>query len=378
MNTRTRHIMAAATFVAALSNSAFAQTLSDTVSFVNFENRSVGVYGNAEAKEDFKRNDYDKSWWYAMDKNNGENSKVVYDGEEHGNVLQLKYPKGCVGPNDNDTPACAAQIIQPLVKTADTMWNAYDIFFEDGFEFQLGGKLPGLCGGKCYTGNAMPQTGDGWSARIMWRKDGNAVQLIYFMGQESVYGDDFKWDLNGTIPQKQFTTGTWHRIVNKVSMNTIASPGNGDKNGRVQTWFDGELVLDVDTLRLRDYDTVKVDKFYLSTFHGGSSAEWAPTHDCFIRYDNFTVSTDSIAISENAAVPDTATTARDTSGTCEGANCGSNTPDTDRIMPRAQNRTTVAPVETYRIDGTFVGRKNALPDAATYQLKNGKRVKVVR
>ena len=366
MNARIHHIMVATTFVAALSNSAIAQTASDTVSFVNFENRSVGVYGNAEAKEDFKRNDYDKSWWYAMDKNNGENSKVVYDGEEHGNVLQLKYPKGCVGPNDNDTPACAAQIIQPLVKTADTMWSAYDIFFEDGFEFQLGGKLPGLCGGKCYTGNAMPETGDGWSARIMWRKDGNAVQLIYFMGQESVYGDDFKWDLNGTIPQKQFTTGTWHRIVNKVSMNTIASPGNGNKNGRVQTWLDGELVLDVDTLRLRDYDTVKVDKFYLSTFHGGSSAEWAPTHDCFIRYDNFTISTDSIAVSASAP---------DTSGTCEGANCGQGT---ERIMQRAQNRTTVAPVKVYRIDGTFVGRKNTHPDVTTHQLKNGKRVKVVR
>ena len=367
MSAKIQYIPFAMTFaVATLAQAAFAQTASDTVSFVNFENREVGVYGNAEAKEDFKRNDYDKSWWYAMEKNNGENSKIVYDGEEHGNVLQLKYPKGCVGPNDNDTPACAGQIIQPLVKTADTMWSAYDIFFEDGFEFQLGGKLPGLCGGKCYTGNAMPETGDGWSARIMWRKDGNAVQLIYFMGQESVYGDDFKWDLNGTIPQKQFTTGTWHHIVNKVSMNTIASPGNGDKNGRVQTWLDGELALDVDTLRLRDYDTVKVDKFYLSTFHGGSSAEWAPTHDCFIRYDNFTVSTDSIAVTANAS---------DTSGTCEGENCGQGP---ERIMPRTQNRATVAPVETYRIDGTFVGRKNTLPDAATHQLKNGKRVKVVR
>lgn len=73
----------------------------------------MGVYGNAEAKEDFKRNSTDDSWWYAMDKNNGDNSKIVYDGEEHG----------------------------------------------------------------------------------------NAVQLIYFMGQKSEYGDDFKWDLNGTIPK---------------------------------------------------------------------------------------------------------------------------------------------------------------------------------
>ena len=350
----------AATFAAAAITQApaFAQTVFDTVSFVNFENREVGVYGNAEAKEDFKRNDYDKSWWYAMDKNNGENSKVVYDGEEHGNVLQLKDPKGCVGPSGNEgqnVPACAGQIIQPLVKTADTMWSAYDIFFEDGFEFQLGGKLPGLCGGKCYTGNAMPETGDGWSARIMWRKEGNAVQLIYFMGQESVYGDDFKWDLNGTIPQKQFTTGTWHRIVNKVSMNTVASPGNGDKNGRVQTWFDGELALDVDTLRLRDYDTVKVDKFYLSTFHGGSSAEWAPTHDCFIRYDNFTVSTDSIAVTANAP---------DTSGTCEGENCGQGP---ERIWMHRQDRLNATPAKAYRVDGSLIGRRKA-----NYEVKVGR------
>lgn len=184
----------------------------------------------------------------------------------------------------------------------------------------------------------------------MWRKDGNAVQLIYFMGQESVYGDDFKWDLNGIIPQKQFTTGTWHRIVNKVSMNAIAFPGNGDKNGRVQTWLDGELVLDVDTLRLRDYDTVKVDKFYLSTFHGGSSAEWAPTHDCFIRYDNFTVSTDSIAVTANAP---------DTSGT-------------ERIWMHRQNRadaapTGMTPTKAYRIDGRQVGRRKA-----NYEVKVGR------
>ena len=345
-----------------LARAAFAQE-SDTVSFVDFENREAGMYGNAEAKEDFKRNSTDGSWWYAMEKNNGENSKIVYDGEEHGNVLQLKYPKGCVGPNDNDTPACAGQIIQPLVKAADTMWSAYDIFFEDGFEFQLGGKLPGLCGGKCYTGNAMPQTGDGWSARIMWRKGGNAVQLIYFMGQSSEYGDDFKWDLGGTIPQKQFTTGTWHRIVNKVSMNTVSAPGNGDKNGRVQTWLDGELALDVDTLRLRDYDTVHVDKFYLSTFHGGSSPEWAPTHDCYIRYDNFTVSTDSIAVT--MAAPDSG----NGSGTCEGENCGQGP---ERIRAQWQYRAGIAPAgtapaKTFRVDGTTVGTHRA-----NYEVKVGR------
>ena len=76
-----------------------------------------------------------------------------------------------------------------------------------------------------------------------------------------------------------------------------------------------------------------------------------------------------------ATTPSPDTTARDTSGTCEGESCGQGP---ERIMPRAQNRATVAPVETYRIDGTFVGRKETRSDAATHQLKNGKRVKVVR
>jgi hypothetical protein len=235
------------------------------------------------------------------------------------------------------------------------MWSAYDIFFEEGFEFQLGGKLPGLCGGKCYTGNAMPETGDGWSARIMWRKGGNAVQLIYFMGQRSEYGDDFKWNLGGKNPQAQFTVGKWHRIVNKVSMNSVSAPGKGDKNGRVQTWLDGELVLDVDTLRLRDYDTLHVDKFYLSTFHGGSSTEWAPTHDNFIRFDNFTVSTDSIAVSLD--------------------NVGS--VGLNKRLWRENRRAVSKSVKLYRVNGSLVGR-GLLSEAKMLQLKNGKRVKIVR
>ena len=111
----------------------------------------------------------------------------------------------------------------------------------------------------------------------------------------------------------------------------------------------------LDTLRLRDYDTVKVDKFYLSTFHGGSSAEWAPTHDCFIRYDNFTVSTDSIAVTANAP---------DTSGTCEGENCGQGT---ERIWMHRQDRLNATPAKAYRVGGSLIGRRKA-----NYEVKVGR------
>lgn len=273
-----------------------ASVQAETVFSVDFENRSEGAYTNAMAKEDFPKREGVSSW-YAMEQNGGANAKIIRDGD-HGNVLQLKYPAGCVGPNDNDTPACAGQVKQPLTTSAEEMWAAYDIQFEEGFEFVKGGKLPGLCGGECYTGGNRPSQGDGWSSRLMWRKEGNVVQYLYFVDQAGTYGDDAKWDLNGTAPQKQFVPGQWHRIVTRVVLNSVTTEGQGDKNGIVQSWFDGELALDLDTLRLRDFADQKIDMFYLSTFHGGDDNTWAPTKDVFVRYDNFVVSTDSIPVAK--------------------------------------------------------------------------------
>lgn len=280
--------------LALTSGSAFGEVVFST----DFENRTEGQYTNDMAKVDFPYQT-GVSNWYALELNNGENAKIVRDGDEHGMVLQLKYPKGCVGPNDlldEGTPACAGQIKQPLKVKAEEMWAAYDIQFEPGFEFVKGGKLPGLCGGKCYTGGNRPSVGDGWSARLMWRTEGAVVQYLYFVDQTSTYGDDAKWDLGGTIEQKRFVPGTWHRVVTHVVMNSVTTEGKGDKNGVVQSWFDGELALDLDTLRLRDSSDQKIDEFYLSTFHGGNDKTWAPSSDVFVRYDNFVVSTDSISV----------------------------------------------------------------------------------
>jgi len=106
---------------------------------------------------------------------------------------------------------------------------------------------------------------------------------------------------------------------------------------------------------------VHVDKFYLSTFHGGSSAEWAPTHDCYIRYDNFTVSTDSIPVTMGAP---------DSSKACEGEDCGQGT---DRIWTQRQDRfiqwqyhSDATPAREFRINGSRIGEKKA-----NYEVKVG-------
>ena len=126
-------------------------------------------------------------------------------------------------------------------------------------------------------------------------------------------------------------------------LKTVLHPGKGDKNGRVQAWLDGELALDVDTLRLRDYDTLHVDKFYLSTFHGGSSAEWSPTHDCYIRFDNFTVSTDSIAVTEKA--PD----------------------ELSRVLVIQRIRPELRSAKPFRVNGSKVGTRKAHYEVDVYK-----------
>ncbi|MDR1759704.1 MAG: hypothetical protein LBR60_04175 [Fibrobacter sp.] len=136
---------------------------------VDFELHSAGPYTTAMARQDFPPPVSGSYWYYGMDQGR---SEVVDEGGNK--VLRVKYPAGCVGPND--TPiGCGMQIKWPIPETADTMWVSYRLKFETGFEFVKGGKLPGLCGGKCYTGGITPSQGDGWSARIMWRPGGAVV-----------------------------------------------------------------------------------------------------------------------------------------------------------------------------------------------------------
>lgn len=279
-------------------------SLAQVVTFVDFEGDQLGAYTNNAALQDFVPKTGAKKW-YAMEQNGGRNASIIENGE-HGKVLRLLYPKGCVGPNDEPTVACAGQVMNPLPMDvpADTMWVGYDVFFEEGFDFVQGGKLPGLCGGNCPTGGERPSIGDGWSARLMWRNNGKVVQYLYFVDQASTYGDNIPYNLNGTIPQKQFVPGQWHRVVSKITMNTVNVEGAGEKDGTIKTWFDGELVVDLDTMRWRDFNNVHIDIFYISTFHGGSDASWAPSVDSYAQFDNFEISLDSVAVVKKAEEPE--------------------------------------------------------------------------
>lgn len=190
-----------------------------------------------------------------------------------GKALSVLYPKGSVGSKEG-----GAQFLVKL-PPAPEYWLTYRLCFESGFDFKLGGKLPGLTsGGSTYTGAKLPKKGDGWSARFMWRNEGQAVLYLYYIDMPGKYGEDLP--LEGVT----FTPNRWYQLTEHIRVNT---PGN--KDGLIEVWSGVTKVLSKSDLRLRVGEKGLVDSFYFSTFHGGDGPEWAPATDCAALFADFRI-----------------------------------------------------------------------------------------
>jgi len=233
---------------------------------VDFDSRAAGSYEEADLREDFGSG---VRWAGLFGR-----ARIVETGDpERGKALRVDYPEGAVGPR-----AGGAQFLMSLPSERELRLS-YAVRFSPDFDFQLGGKLPGLTsGGGKYTGGTQPVDGRGWSARYMWRKGGQAVVYFYHVGMEGKWGD------NLVLPGAVFQPGRWHRLEQRIRVNT---PGAAD--GELEVWFDGERVLFRDDVRFRLGQAGLVDSFYFSTFHGGNTARWGPDRDCFVWFDEFEI-----------------------------------------------------------------------------------------
>jgi len=216
-----------------------------------------------------------------------EGRATLVEGSEayKGRSLRVLYPKGAVGPMD-----AGAQWRLTFDRGYNELYLAYRVKFDKDFNFVKGGKIPGLVGGKANSGGHPPDGTDGWSARMMWGRDGRVVQYVYHPDQKGKYGESLHYDIGG---RRQFKPGVWHAVEHRIVMNT---PGKHD--GVIQAWFDGTLALDKRDLRFRDVDTFAIDQFAFSTFFGGDNATWAPVKDEAIYFDDFVISTEPIRLGE--------------------------------------------------------------------------------
>lgn len=161
----------------------------------------------------------------------------------------------------------------------------YDVRFEEDFQFVRGGKLHGLGPARTITGGN-PIEPWGWSARVVFGSEGTIRTYLYNQDQSGTWGS------SRTASDFRFETGEFYAISLHVKINDP-----DEANGFAHIYVDGDRVLEHNDVRFRgeEGDHTLINQFLFSTFHGGSSPAWAPTHEdgsyatVHATFDNFAV-----------------------------------------------------------------------------------------
>lgn len=190
--------------------------------------------------------------------------ELVKNGKE--TSLRVNFAPGQIGPEKG-----GAGWRWPFGKHEGAELR-YTLRFAPNFEFVKGGKLPGLCGGPENVSGGRPADGEnGFSARLMWRRDGRGEAYIYHKSQPDKYGHSFPFPEDFRFPRGQPVN-----VRLAVTMNT---PGKRD--GTLRVWITlpdqaEKLMVEQTDMEWRSRDTFGVDGLYFETFYGGGDKSWAP------------------------------------------------------------------------------------------------------
>ncbi|HEY4503714.1 MAG TPA: hypothetical protein VJJ28_01235 [Candidatus Paceibacterota bacterium] len=245
---------------------------------VSFNKNSLGIYTEEQIRQD----------WNVPGRVMGVNKgrctivKDISDLSRH--VLEIKYPQGKVGQEENGG---GAQWKHRFEKSYDKCTVEYQVMFPVSFDFVRGGKLPGFGGGTSPGGGKKSDGQDGFSTRIMWREQGEIFQYMYWMERapEKRWGDDLPWtDINGNKNPFCFVPGQWHTLKTEIIMNT-----SGERDGEIVSWFDGKLALSCLGAFRAKGATFGIDNFNFTTFFGGNTLDWAPTKNEVLYFADFKI-----------------------------------------------------------------------------------------
>ncbi|MFI6476968.1 carbohydrate-binding protein [Nonomuraea sp. NPDC050663] len=212
-----------------------------------------------------------------------------------GKSLRVFYPKGKIGPADSGAQAPLA--LTPAREYYLSYWARYSSDFSWGTT-EFAGKLGlGLAGGASCSGGQVCDGYNGFSSRMIWRRNnGQAAIYYYHMGHAGQYGDYAVLKRDGA--DILYPRGQWFNIVQRLKVNTVTN-GNANADGEIEIFYNGVSAAQVTGLRfVRNGDLI--DRAYFSSFFGGATTTFAPANDSYIWYDDLKVATSRADICELA------------------------------------------------------------------------------
>ncbi|KAI0034992.1 hypothetical protein K488DRAFT_76891 [Vararia minispora EC-137] len=179
----------------------------------------------------------------------------------------------------------------------------YSVMFGSGFDFNLGGKLPGLYGGvdantarSCSGGRRDPSC---WSTRLMFRQNGQGELYTYIPYSASYPANlaqcaqnahsDCTNAYGASVGRGAFSfvPGEWTQVAMRLRLNDA-----GSANGEIEVWAAGVSVISATGLVISPYAGGQRSVFrgiMMQTFFGGHEAQWASPKDQDAYFADFSV-----------------------------------------------------------------------------------------
>jgi hypothetical protein len=175
-----------------------------------------------------------------------------------------------------------------IVDGAKEVMFSYSVFFQDGFQFVKGGKLPGLYGGtsldtaKSCSGGRQDGRDECFSARLMWRKDG-AGEIYNYLPSAAYSNSNYcnyppfslcDAQYGESIGRGAFTfpTGQWTTVAIRLKLND-----EGVANGEQELFVNGNSVISLTDLTIRVNADTKIYGIMAQTFFVSG-----PNKQCFV------------------------------------------------------------------------------------------------
>jgi hypothetical protein len=193
-------------------------------------------------------------------------------------VLEVRLPQGSIDHKNSLAPmgGMGFRWRPNLPVQTSAACLAYSLWLPPDFQFNKGGKLPGLFGGDGPAGGKPVDGETGFSARFMWRAGGHGEVYAYIPGKPD--GRGLSIDRGAWV----FPRGQWIRMEEEVVLNT---PGKPD--GQLRVWVDGHLRLSHDNITYRTSANLAIAGVMADIFYGGKEAEWAAPADTVVRLTPF-------------------------------------------------------------------------------------------
>ncbi|KAF8963165.1 polysaccharide lyase family 14 protein [Flammula alnicola] len=206
------------------------------------------------------------------------------------------YPTGSINPKAQTPGGFGFYLAGPpaFVKRLETATEAifsYRMMLQDEWEWVKGGKLPGVFGGigdlayRC-SGGRKEDRCQCFDLRPMWRPDSVAELYSYLpitpenraqlsaVPPRSIESKDYGYSVGRGAYHLDRAVGGWVTLAFRIKLNDL-----GSNNGEIQLWIDGESVINVDGLTLRETEAGRIKGMHFQTFFGGHESDWASPKD---------------------------------------------------------------------------------------------------